>query len=184
MGLPKMNVFIKCLVRFRFLITSKKKTSDRIRSILQEYRDIGELMTKEQGEECTQVPKMRGVDEDMRAWSFYMILEHNVIVNRTMSMIVESLARNEEPKNLPVKDPKKDVMPSGSPGPEQLKAFCQSVEDHLKLVSGLSGLRGTFKTPHPIFGMLNAHGWHCMFCLHLELHLSQAKRVLDWVRGR
>ena len=31
---------------------------------------------------------MRGVDEDMRRWSFFMILEHNAIVNRSITASV------------------------------------------------------------------------------------------------
>mgnify|MGYP002630667864 CR=1 FL=1 len=178
-----MSFLIKGLIRLRFLLTSKEKAYDRIHSVLSVYKDLIIRLNGDEGRRCYRVPAMRGVDEDMREWSIYMILEHNVIVNRTMTAIVDSLARNEEPLNLPVKDSKKDVMPSGNPGPEQIEAFVASVEDHLRVVKQLKRLRGTLRKRHPIFGMLDAHGWHCMFCLHLEVHLPQIESVLDGLKN-
>ena len=123
------------------------------------------------------VPPMLGVDEDMRDWSFFMILEHNVIVNRSITAIVQHLASNEPFKGYEIKDPKKDVMPSANPGEEQVKALQASVDDHIGIVSHLSGLRKTASERHPIFGDLNAHGWHCMLGLHLDIHRKQAEAV-------
>lgn len=178
-----MRFLIKGLVRLRFLLTGKKKACDRICSIVGSYRDLLETVSEDEGRRCHRVPAMKGVDEDMREWSIYMILEHNVIVNRTMTAIVESLARDEEPRNLTVKDSKKDVMPSTDPGPEQVKAFVASIKDHLRVVDRLERLRGTLRKRHPVFGMLDAHGWHCMFCLHLEIHLPQVESVREGLKS-
>lgn len=121
---------------------------------------------------------MLGVDEDMRDWSFFMILEHNVIVNRVITTVVEKLVRGEEPVVEGVKDPKKDVMPSAHPGKEQVEAFRASVENHINTVSGLPRLRGTATKLHPVFGEFDAHRWHCMFALHLDIHCKQAEYVV------
>ena len=174
-------LLLKALVRVRFLTTSRAKASDQIRQVLKEYLLLGDTLTEEQGRRPFRVPAMRGVDEDMRDWSYYMILEHNVIVNRFMKLTVESLARNKIPQALSRVDTKKDVMPSGNPGPEQLQAFSESVESYLSMVDQLGTLRGTPRFRHPIFGMLNAHGWHCMLGLHLEVHLPQASCVVEGV---
>ena len=74
-------------------------------------------------------------------------------------------------------NPKTDVMPGPDPGEEQVAAFRGSVEAHLAAVEQLGKLRGTRKKRHPVFGMLDAHGWHCMFALHLQVHLKQAEVV-------
>ena len=74
-------------------------------------------------------------------------------------------------------DPKKDVMPSADPGVEQVEVFRSSIEAHIETIARLGKLRGTVKKRHPIFGMLDAHGWHCMFGLHLEVHMKQAQLV-------
>ena len=178
-----MRFLIKGFIRLRFLLTSKERACDRIRSILIVYKNLILRLDGDEGRRCYRVPAMRGVDEDMREWSIYMILEHNVIVNRTMTAIVVSLARNEEPRNVPVRDSKKDVMPSVDPGPEQVEAFVASVEDHLRVVKKLKKLRGTLRKQHPIFGLLDAHGWHCMCCLHLEVHAPQVASVFDGIRN-
>lgn len=128
---------------------------------------------------AVRVPPMLGVDEDMRDWSFFMILEHNVIINRNISTVVQRLARGEKhcaPQDF---DPKRDVMPSANAGEEQIKAFQASVEIYLEKVARLPRLRSTPTSLHPIFGELNAHGWHCMFGLHLELHCRQAEAVIS-----
>lgn len=75
-------------------------------------------------------------------------------------------------------DPKRDVMPSADPGEEQIQAFRSSVETHLENVSRLPRLRPTPTSRHPIFGQLNAHGWHGMFGLHLDIHRKQAEAVI------
>jgi hypothetical protein len=121
---------------------------------------------------------MIGIDEDMRNWSFFMILEHNTIVNRSISSVVQSLARGEEPTGLGAIDPKKDVMPSRNPGAEQIQAFCTSIEDHLRIISDLRRLRGSITKQHPIFGEFDAHSWHCMFAFHLQIHSKQADYVV------
>ena len=108
-----------------------------------------------------------------------MILEHNAIVNRSISGKVQCLARGEELTGVATIDPKTDVMPSANPGEEQVDAFRSSVDNHLESVQGLPNLRRGLTMRHPIFGKLNAHGWHCMFGLHLEIHLKQAEAAVE-----
>ena len=178
-----LKACIKGLIRTRFFFTSRKKATLTIQRSLEQYQQLGDELGSVLGRKPSRVPKLLGVDEDMRDWSFFMILEHNVIVNRLMTLIVKSLAHNEIPQNLPVKDSKKDVMPSADPGPEQMTAFCQSVEAYLVSLETLGKLRGTPRYHHPVFGMLNAHGWHCMMALHLEIHIPQAKCVLEELKS-
>lgn len=168
---------IKSAVRSRFFLTSRRRASNQIRASLQHYLSLAERIGPEAGRRMVRVPPMLGVDEDMRNWSFFMILEHNVIVNRSISSIVGSLARGEQPADNGIKDPKKDVMPSSDPGAEQIEALQASIDHHLAAVSALDGLRKTATSRHPIFGHLNAHGWHCMFGLHLDIHRRQAEAV-------
>lgn len=172
---------IKCLIRIRFFLTSKASASESILNSLEEYKSLGDQVSSQAGRQPFRVPEMRGVDEDMRDWSFYMILEHNVIVNRFMQITVENLAKNQIPKLLSRIDTKRDVMPSSDPGSDQLAAFTKSIEKYLSAVDGLGGLRHTIRFRHPVFGMLNAHGWHCMMALHLDIHLPQAKYVVQSV---
>ncbi len=137
----------------------------------------------EVGRVYVQVPPMRGVDEDMRRWSFFMILEHNAIVNRSITATVVQLARGEALSGPATLDPKKDVMPSSSADESQIEIFADSVTKHIEAVKNLRQLRGTRTSPHPIFGQFDAHKWNCMFAFHLGLHLPQAEYVVRKVRA-
>ena len=175
------RLLIRTAVRTRFRLTSRSQASDQIRRSLTQYLSLAQAVAPEAGRRPVRVPPMLGVDEDMRDWSLFMILEHNVIVNCSITAIVESLAKGEKPAAIGVDDPKRDVMPSQDPGEEQIQAFQSSVETHLEVVSRLPRLRSTPTGRHPVFGQLNAHGWHCMFGLHLDIHRSQAKAVCNTI---
>jgi len=145
---------------------------------MEEYIKLSERLTVEAGRRCIEVPWMPGIDEDMRKWSYFMILEHNVIVNRAITATVLQLVRGETLSGLAKIDPKKDVMPSTSAGDSQILLFADSVRQHLHAVRDVKRLRGTKTAPHPVFGAFDAHQWNCMFAFHLGLHLRQARYVL------
>jgi hypothetical protein len=172
------NFFVKTAVRTRFALTSREKANLQIRKFGNIYLSLARKIDSEFGACPVVVPKMPGVDEDMRNWSFFMLLEHNTIVNRSITSVVQSLARGEEPVGPGAIDPKVGVMPSPNPGEEQIEAFRESVDTHLEVVSELPGLRGSLKKRHPVFGDFDAHRWHCMFGLHLMVHYKQAKMVV------
>ena len=170
---------LRPVVRTRFLVTGRRRASDQIRKLLGQYLSLAQSIDPDAGRRPIRVPPMLGVDEDMRDWSFFMILEHNVIVNKTITAVVESLVRGEKPMESRDFDPKRDVMPSANPGEEQIQAFRVSVETHLDKVSRLPRLRPSLTSLHPVFGELNAHGWHCMFGLHLGIHRKQAQAAIS-----
>lgn len=171
------NGLLTAAVRAKFAFMSKDRASLQIERILKGYRRLGATVDAVSGSRPILVPRMPGVDEDMRNWSFFMLLEHNVIVNRSMTSIVGSLIRGETPQGPGAIDPKRDVMPSPNPGPEQIDALAASVSDHLQLVSPHRHLRGKSTKRHPIFGRFNAHQWHCMVGFHLRIHYRQAKTI-------
>ena len=178
-----LQAFIRKLIRARFTLTSRKKAEKNIRNELRLYLKLAGDLGPEAGAKEVEVPAMLGVDEDMRRWSYFMILEHNVIVNRRITAAISRLANNEPPSEEEKKfDVKKDVMPSASPGAEQVDAFRESVEAHLMAVAEIPELKGTIKSPHPIFGPFDAHKWHCMFGFHLEIHRKQAEAVAKLVQ--
>jgi hypothetical protein len=174
---------IKAVIRTKFLVTSRKRASCIIRIHADTYLRLAEKMGAENAAKQVMVPPMIGVDPEMRGWSFFQILEHNAIVNRSIASTVNSLALGKEPSGDALINPKTEVLPKGHSGSDQVEAFCRSIEDYLALVETLPPLRGTTETPHPIFGSFDAHKWHCMFGFHLGLHLKQAEKVLMLLRG-
>jgi len=177
------NLLIRTVIRTKFLLTSRDKASGMIRSNADAYLSLADRFGASEGMEQATVPPMIGVDSEMRGWSFYQILEHNVIVNRSIAAMVEALALGMEPAGAALINPKTDVLPKGASGSEQIGFFRQSVDDYLSMVPTLPSLRGTDQRPHPVFGPFDAHKWHCMFGFHLGLHLKQAERVLAMVAG-
>ena len=172
------NHLLRAFVRSMFFFSSRKRAIGQAAGFLEKYNRLAEALHPEDGRCQVEVPPMPGVDEDMRNWSYYMILEHNTIVNRHISTVVDWLVAGKALDEAPAIDIKKDVMPSESPGEEQLRAFEASVADHIAMVRGLKRLRGTKTVPHVIFGPFDAHMWNCMFAFHLGLHYRQARYVV------
>lgn len=166
-----------------FVFTSRRRALKQASELAVKYTELARDISDDIGRLCVEVPLMRGVDEDMRRWSFYMILEHNTIVSKSITAAVCQLAKGERLHGAAKIDIKKDVMPSHSAGKEQLKAFQRSVEEHSDSVNRLGRLRGTETSAHPIFGNFDAHKWNCMFSFHLSLHYPQSVHVAKIVKA-
>jgi hypothetical protein len=172
------NFLIKVAIRSLFTFMSHQKARVLSEQQLSQYLRLAEGISMEAGQLCVEVPPMRGVDEDMRRWSFFMILEHNAIVNRSITATVVQLAAGEVLSGLATMNPKKDVMPSCLADHSQIQDFADSVTEHIEAVKSLKKLRGTKTSRHPVFGEFDAHKWNCMFGFHLKLHLPQAAYVV------
>lgn len=171
-----MNSFcLKAAVCTHFRCTSRARATRRIGEETDRYLALVNELGPEKAAKPVEVPAMPGVDEDMRNWSVYMILEHNIIVNHHIRRAVKRLSEGGKPPRKG--DPKKDVMPSTNPGEEQVEAFRDSVRAYLDMAEALTRLRGTGKCDHPVFGPFDAHMWHCMFGFHLMIHRKQAEVV-------
>lgn len=170
---------VRTVIRTKFLLTGCNSATNFIIRVKDQYLELASRLSHHEGSTAVTVHPMIGVDPEMRDWSFFQILEHNVIVNRMISHTVEKLARGEDPKPERPINQKTDVLPGNSAGAEQIVAFSESVESYLSKVATLPTLRGTAETPHSVFGSFDAHKWHCMFGFHLGLHLKQAEKVIS-----
>lgn len=170
--------FLKIPVQVAFRFTPLSKAVARAGLYGDEYLALAGQAGPNAGVPRT-VPRMMGVDEDMRGWSLFQLLEHNTIVNRSITLLICHLAEGGDPETFPAIDPKLDVMPSADAGEEQVEAFRKSVQAFRENVAPLSGLRKTRTYPHPIFGNFTAHQWACMFAFHLKIHLRQARLLAE-----
>ncbi|MDF1860419.1 MAG: hypothetical protein P1U87_09395 [Verrucomicrobiales bacterium] len=167
---------IQKIVRFKFLATSRAAADRLIRVECDRTLAICRGLGDELCAASAEIPALLGVDEEMRSWSLFQILEHNTIVNhRITEQVLFALGEGPEPD--PDFDVKHDVLPAGDSGPDQVAAFEESVDEHLRKVAGHSRLRGTPEADHPLFGPFDAHKWNCMFGFHLQLHRKQAEAV-------
>jgi hypothetical protein len=173
------NLLIKAAVRTLFLCQSRDQALRQSEALAGQYTALAAGLSKEVGRMMVEVPPMRGVDEDMRRWSFFMLLEHNTIVNRSITATVRQLANGEALSGPAIIDMKQGVMPSSSAHESQVELFAQSVAEHIAAVRELGSLRGTKTSRHPIFGQFDAHKWSCMFAFHLRIHLPQARFIAE-----
>lgn len=173
------NILLKTAIRALFIFTSRKQASERCARLADDYRALCAGLADGLGTIQVQVPVMRGVDPDMRNWSLFEVLEHNFIVNQSITATVCQLAEGRTLSGAALIDPKNDVMPGRNANEGIMEVFHNSILDHVSQVAKLGRLRGTPESPHPIFGSFDAHKWHCMFAFHLGLHLPQAKFVVD-----
>ncbi len=162
-------------IKLYFNLSNRERVVHRIERYQKRYMELVERICGE-GRKKIHVPSMVGIDEDMRDWSLYMILEHNVRVNKIIKNIVYRLSRGEDLRPEERIDPKTDVMPKDS-GMEQVDEFKRSIEEYLQVVERLGPLKGTKKIEHPVFGAFDAYQWHCMFAFHLGIHLRQAEYI-------
>lgn len=170
------NPILRNIVRTRFSLTSRKVVEKQTKAALKEYLQLANGLNEITGSTPVTVPRMLGVDEDMRGWSFFMLLRHNTIVNRAISANISRLALGE-PEPTQKFDVKKDVMPDVECGIEQIALFKASVISHLDSLKPLGCLKGTRMTKHPLFGSFDAHKWNCMLAFHLKIHLKQASLI-------
>ena len=178
------NQVIKQVIRALFFFTPRSQADKQIQKGLRGYLALADQIRPDMGSRPVTVPPMPGVDEDMRHWSFYQILSHNTLVNRRLTATVEQLVNGEPLHGAAVIDLKRDIMPAKTAGEEQRDAFRASVRNHLNTVSRLGNLRGTKRSPHPLFGDFDAHRWNCMFAFHLKVHYPQAAYVARKLRDR
>lgn len=179
---PATSPLLKHAVRTLFVLASSARVKKRLPRQLDAYMRLAGKLQGGQGSLPVNVPPMPGVDEDMRDWSFYMILEHNTLVNRSITAIVGRLARGEEPGGPALVNPKTGFTPSKSAAGEQITKFQDSIQEHLRTVESLGGLRGAKTVAHPLFGEFDAHKWNCMFSFHLKIHYKQAVHVIQRLR--
>jgi len=178
-----MSFIIRKVVRWKLKSTSMMQAIEQAQAHRDVYVNLAEQLTEEQLLRSVLVPPMRGVDENMRAWSFYELLEHNAIVNRAMSSTIEQLLKgvaSEDFSGAAVIDAKHDVLPNRA-DPQALPDFLHSIDEHLSLLSkhNADELKRTGRSKHPLFGSFNAHMWSSMFSFHLEIHLKQAKCIVE-----
>ncbi len=135
---------------------------------------VGKL-NEQQGRNPVLINRVFGIEDSSRFWSPYMVLHHLVIVDSGIIKVIEALAAG----NTDLREVKiADVKPSPATGPEVAQTFRTVIQDYEARLTKISDLNTTTKHPHPWFGPLNAHGWHCLAALHHGIHKRQLAAIL------
>ena len=76
---------IRKVVRMKLAFQSVARANKTAEGMKAYYLSLAEGMGEEQGRRVVVVPQSMGVDAEMTHWSYYQLMEHNAIVNRTMT---------------------------------------------------------------------------------------------------
>lgn len=177
-----MNSLNKFYIQTMFTFTSKQKVEKQALQYLDDYLELSNSISHESASCLVKIPKIKGIDENSKDWSFYMLLEHLSLVNSSISAIVYQLCLDQKLHGLALIDIKKDVSPSCDASFKQVSLFEQTIKNHFyNLVELPDNLRTTRKVEHPLLGELNAHMWNCALAFHLKEHYKQAKYIVEQV---
>jgi hypothetical protein len=120
------------------------------------------------------INRIVGIEDSSRNWSAYMVLDHLRIVNEGIAQIIEYLNRDQAfPQEIRIQD----VKPSPASGPNVIDRFVASVENYEAAVTRLGTLGRRMRHPHPWFGPMTAHDWHCLAAIHSWVHRRQMARI-------
>jgi hypothetical protein len=178
--LPPLELF---LVRATFaLYRTLRSDAFALRHFLKEASRLVELAKRvkpEFGTEPVLIRKIFGIEDSSRFWSPYMVIHHLVIVDSGILQMIERLSGGSAA--LP-EVRIADAKPDPSSGPEVIGKFESVVQKYEKLLERLSDLKGTPRHPHPWFGPIDAHGWHCLAAVHHSIHRRQLQVIYQRAR--
>jgi len=122
------------------------------------------------------IPRIFGIEDSSRYWSLFMTVEHlNIVIPAVMGFISSLLDHPDYAKEVRIQD----VKPQEQAGPEQVETLKQNQMRYEKFILSLASLRSCRRHPHPWFGPLHPHGWHCLLGVHQLIHRRQMERILS-----
>jgi hypothetical protein len=135
---------------------------------------LAQTVSAEQGAVLVLIDRVIGIEDSSRGWSVFMALDHLRIVNEGIASIVEALTQ-DRPFAQEVRI--QDVKPSPKSGPDTIHRFVTSVANYEAAVACLGKLGRRMRHPHPWFGLMTAHDWHCLAGIHQLVHRRQVERI-------
>ena len=125
------------------------------------------------------IDRVVGIEDSSRYWSVFMVLDHLRIVDEGMTQIVQTLT---DDRLFGQEVRIQDVKPSPQSGPETIGRFLNAVDGYESTVTRLGTLGGRVRHPHPWFGPMTAHDWHCLAAIHHWVHRRQLERIVRKLR--
>ena len=120
------------------------------------------------------IDRIVGIEDSSRYWSVFMVLDHLRIVDQGVTRIIEDLS-NDRPFAREIRV--QDVKPSVDAGPEAVDRFVKTLAAYEATVNRLGKLGRRVRHPHPWFGPMTAHDWHCFAAMHHWIHRRQIERI-------
>lgn len=173
-GLPATELWI---ARVLFLLFRVKTSDSKALSyFIAEYEKIQSTFESIPNAKQTSrilIGRIQGIEESSRNWSAALTLEHLAIVNTAILHVLESL-KNEIP--LP-EIRTAAVKPKHNDAVKALDEFTISVRQYTDFINNTNLSKIKLRHRHPWFGILNAHGWHCLAAVHHTIHKNQLRLI-------
>lgn len=120
------------------------------------------------------VPRYPGMEDSSRNWSLLMVLDHLCRVDREILRTIDVLRDGIVPRGeIDIADYKPDPDVDA----RIIDEFLVLVNEYETRVTQLMPLKTQARFPHPWFGLLDAHGWHCLAAVHHRIHRRQARKI-------
>jgi hypothetical protein len=181
-GLPFAELIASRLL-FRAVrnVTSRDAATKRFETEAQRILHLVNDLPEERANKPMLIPRVWGIEDSSRNWSALMTLDHLVIVNPVIAVIIEHLVAG---KTFNQKVLTQNVKPPVKQTPATISKFANATNEYIERVNRLPHLKTITTHVHPWFGPLNAHGWHCLAAIHQTIHLRQLEAIVNCLRNR
>src|ERR1700730_4414864 len=182
-GLPAFEVaWLRVYFRLACGVTSQNAAMQRFKLEGEKIVSLARSVPATQGTVRVLIDRITGIEDSSRYWSVFMVLDHLRIVDEGITRIIEDLS-NDRPFAREVRF--EGVKPGFDAGPNVLDRFVKSVAAYEATVNRLGKLGRRVRHPHPWFGPMTAHDWHCLAGIHHGVHRRQIERIkLHQARAR
>ena len=174
-GLPAFELaWLRIYFRCRCAVSSRNAAMQRFKIEAEKIVSLARSVSAAQGTVPVLIDRIAGIEDSSRYWSVFMVLDHLKIVNEGMAQIIEDLS-HDRPFAQEVRI--QDVKPHVNSGLDAVDRYIQSVATYEATINRLGKLGHRVRHPHPWFGPMTAHDWHCLAGIHHWVHRRQIERV-------
>ena len=175
-GLPWLESFIAQVGFFLFRNLANKEKA--LLFFEKESELIKELVAKVDDPKRKQrvlIARISGIEDSSRYWSVYMALQHLNLVNKAVIEGIETVMRGA---NFGLEVKIANFKPKTEADANEIQSFRDVIADYIKRVKALQTLASSVTHPHPWFGPLDAHGWHCLAAMHNQIHRRHIEKII------
>lgn len=121
------------------------------------------------------IDRVVGLEDSSRYWSVFMVLDHLRIVDEGIAQIIQALTDDRLfGREIRIQD----LKPSLQSDSDTINRFLIAVDGYESIVTRLGRLGRRVRHPHPWFGPMTAHEWHCLAAIHHRVHRRQLERIV------
>lgn len=175
-GLPAFELtWLRLLFRLACRLISKSLGLRWFHFETRKILALANRVSAAQGSVPVLIKRIAGIEDSSRYWSVFMVLDHLRIVDEGITLIVTTLTGN---RLFPQEVRIQDVKPNPASGHETIDRFLKTADGYESTVISLGTLGQTLRHPHPWFGPMTAHDWHCLAAIHHWVHRRQLERIV------